>query len=869
MLNFAGLSPFSNLEEALTAWGNLKIPSQDEACVSAHPRLRRILDSIPQMVWTNEPDGHQSYYNKQWYEFTGLPLGDADRVRRSLLLHPEDREQALAAWHHSLATGEPYEAEYRLRHHSGEYRWVLSRGWSETNSAGKVIRWYGSTTDIDEHRLAQNALTARNLPGCGIEASEGRLRSILDSIPQMVWTNEPDGRQSFYNKQWYAFTGLPIERADNVRRSELVHPDDLAAAMATWDRSISSCVPYEAEYRLRHHSGEYRWVLSRAVPERNASGEVSGWYGTTTDIDQQMKAREKLNASETLNRSIIQASVDSIEMLDPQGKIIFCNDAALQALEADSVEELRGTTWLNTFPRRSRLAVKRVLASAQKGYAGEINVSRESIKGRSQWWHMVVTPIPGEKDQPAGLLVMSRNVTHQKDAQDQLTWTAEHDMLTKLPNRRLFQERLGLALLKAGKSKKRVAIFLLDVDNFKQINDTMGHDAGDKLLCTFAERLQGVMGENGFVARLGGDEFAIILPDAEGEEMVVAAADRILDSLREPCIHNGQMVDCRATLGASIFPKHGKDSTTLLKQADVALYAAKAAGRGRMMIFQTDMQSEMRNRQGMLSRGRHALYGNLIVPFYQPKIELRSGRVAGFEALLRWRHPRHGIQLPGTIAAAFEDLDLAAAISDCMIDRVLIDVRSWLDHGVPFDHVAVNAAAAEFRRGNFAEQLLERLHRAQVPTSCFQLEVTETVFLGRGAECVDQALKQLSAAGVKIALDDFGTGYASLSHLKQFPVNVIKIDQSFVRVLETEADAAAIIRAVIQLGQSLGIEVVAEGIETYAQHAFLLTQGCDDGQGFLYGKAAPALRVPNVIKSCSQSWLPPVPCPGTRLVAIN
>lgn len=822
----------------------------------AESDLRRILDSIPQMVWTNEPDGHQSYYNKQWYAFTGLPMDAADRVRRSRLLHPEDRERALAAWHHSLATGDPYEAEYRLLHHSGEYRWVLSRGWAETNAAGRIIRWYGSTTDIDEHRLAQNELTARALLNRGIEASEVRLRSILDSIPQMVWTNEADGRQSFYNKQWYAFTGLTPGRADSVRRRELVHPDDLGRAMAAWDLSISTSQPYEAEYRLRHHSGEYRWVLSRGVPERNDSGEVIGWYGTTTDIDQQMKAREELKASETLNRSIIEASTDSIEMLDPQGKIIFCNDAALQALEADSVAELIGKSWLQTFPRKSRAAVGRALVSAQEGTAGHANVLRETAKGQSKWWHIVVTPVPGQNDVPAGLLVMSRDVTHQKNAQDQLTWTAEHDALTKLPNRRLFQDRLDDAIVESGRIRNRFALFLLDVDNFKQINDTLGHDTGDKLLCTFAERLQMVIRDDGFVARLGGDEFAIILRDVENEAALVNTADRIFSALREPCIHEGSIIDCRATIGASIFPEHAKDTTNLLKQADIALYAAKAAGRGRMIVFRPEMRADMQNRQAMLSRARKAIDNDLITPFYQPKVELRSGRVAGFEALLRWRERGGRIQLPATITAAFEDLDLAAAISDRIIERVLVDARTWLDQDIDFGHVAVNASAAEFRRGGFAEQLLERLEKAGVPTPYFQLEVTETVFLGRGAECVEHALKILSAAGVKIALDDFGTGYASLSHLKQFPVDVLKIDQSFVRALETEAEAEAIIRAVANLGQSLNIEVVAEGVETYAQQAFLISQGCDQGQGFLYGKAAPSLRVPNFIRSWSQQQMP-------------
>jgi EAL domain-containing protein (putative c-di-GMP-specific phosphodiesterase class I) len=250
----------------------------------------------------------------------------------------------------------------------------------------------------------------------------------------------------------------------------------------------------------------------------------------------------------------------------------------------------------------------------------------------------------------------------------------------------------------------------------------------------------------------------------------------------------------------------------------------------------------------MLSLAKEALWNDWIEPFYQPKYHLETGKLEGFEALLRWRHPQRGIQGPDTIAAAFQDLDLAAQISDRMIDRVIADMRYWLRDGIRFGHVAVNAAAAEFRRGSFAETLLDRLKAADIPPEYFQLEVTETVFLGRGAEYVETALKTLSRAGVRIALDDFGTGFASLSHLKRFPVDIIKIDRSFVRDLHRDPDDAAIINAVIQLSRSLGISVVAEGIETEGQHQFLLDAGCAVGQGFLYSEAVaregvPAMRV--------------------------
>jgi EAL domain-containing protein (putative c-di-GMP-specific phosphodiesterase class I) len=294
------------------------------------------------------------------------------------------------------------------------------------------------------------------------------------------------------------------------------------------------------------------------------------------------------------------------------------------------------------------------------------------------------------------------------------------------------------------------------------------------------------------------------------------------------------MLDCRASMGASMFPMHGRTSKALMKNADIALYAAKAAGRGTVALFEPHMRDDVRRRTSMVQLARDALRDDRVVPYYQPKLDLARRAIVGFEALLRWRSEGGRIGEPAAIEAAFEDVEVAAAISDRMLDRVIADVRGWLDKGIEFQHVAINSSAAEFRRDNFAERLLEQLRVARVPTRYFQLEVTETVFLGRGAEYVHRALALLSARGVKIALDDFGTGYASLRHLKEFPVDIIKIDQSFVRDMDVDAGDEAIVRAVLNLGRSLGIKVVAEGIETEQQAARLIELDCDFGQGFLY-----------------------------------
>ncbi|MET0531233.1 MAG: EAL domain-containing protein, partial [Microvirga sp.] len=448
---------------------------------------------------------------------------------------------------------------------------------------------------------------------------------------------------------------------------------------------------------------------------------------------------------------------------------------------------------------------------------------------------------------PIALEGIISDITAQKEAEERILWTAHHDPLTNLPNRAIFQARLANALEQSANIGRKVGLILLDVDHLKEINDTIGHDAGDAVLQAVANTLTRTVRATDIVARNGGDEFAIILPGITGEDEVKAVAFPILEELQKPFTYGIRTLDCRASFGVSIWPDHAQEAADLLKQADAALMTAKTTGRSKVMVFEPSMRTETQKKAQMRNNAREAIDTRSIEAFYQPKVFLNSGLLAGFEALLRWRNSSNGIELPGKLQAAFDDPHLAFGLSKQMHDIVFDDMRRWLQSGLEFGHVAINASPAEFKAGDFADQILERLRRAEIPTHHLELEVTETVFLGHGAESVEKALRTLSAEGVKIALDDFGTGYASLSHLKQFPVDIIKIDRSFVHDLASNANDTAILQAVLNLGRNLGITTVAEGVETSVQAAFLRSQGCDLGQGYLFGRAVPGGNIPDLI----------------------
>lgn len=431
---------------------------------------------------------------------------------------------------------------------------------------------------------------------------------------------------------------------------------------------------------------------------------------------------------------------------------------------------------------------------------------------------------------------------------EQLQYVAAHDELTGLPRRGLFQKRLIDRMRDARHTGTRVALLFVDVDHFKQINDSLGHDAGDALLCAFAERLQKILRRYDTAARLGGDEFGVILSGIDREEQLADVVRSLNQRLQEPMWHRGRMIACKASIGVSIYPDHAADAEGLLKCADLALSEAQVM-RGRAEIFDHRMMEDFDRDADMLSVAREAMKVGRIVTHYQPKIDLKSGALVGFEALVRCETKNHGILMPDSFAPAFDDRELAVAITRRMISSVLDDIRMWVDRGLPFGHVAINTGAADFWSNCFAETLLDQIALRDLLPGMIEVEVTEGVFLGRGFKHVTRALSLLANAGVRIALDDFGTGYASLTHLKQFRVDVLKIDRSFISGIGSNFDDTAIVRAIIGLGKSLGIATVAEGIETTAQAEFARSHGCDYGQGYLFGKAQPGELVPAMIES--------------------
>lgn len=733
--------------------------------------------------------------------------------------------------------------------------WPVMQHAMEKREAGRIEcfipptgRWYEQYVVPDGSGITsffRNISDRKRLEETLVRQAED-LRSTLDSIPDMVWTAHTDGAGEYYNKSWNDFIGRPpSDTSENPRTptDHWIHRGDREQAWAKWKHSLESGELFENEFRLLHNSGEYRWVLARCWPQRDESGDIVKWCGSATDIHERILAERDLRESKFLQSNILEASPDCIEILDLKGNLLFMNTSGVRAMGLADGASLIGRRWSEFWPEPGRQVARNAVRKALKGKVARFTEYSQNFKGESGWWDMIVSPIRDTNGEISKILCIARDITEQRETAERLRIASEQDVLTALPNRRAFEKHLKKATTRARDTGTNVGLMLLDLDHFKHVNDTLGHLAGDRLLQAIARRLQDCVSAPGFVARLGGDEFAVVLSDICEEKELVGAATRVLAQMDAPVTFAGKLINGGLSIGCAMYPRDAGDAQGLLRHADIALYDLKGSGRGGIQMFNGRMLEAAERTATQLNLARTAIRDDAVEPYYQPKVRLDTGEVAGFEALLRWWSPGKGIQPPSSVAEAFNDYELSTKIGGFMQSRIFADMSEWLSAGLKLPPVSINAAPAEFLRDDYAERLLDRLGEAGIHASLIEVEITEHVLLERRSEQVVRALELLKQSGVRIALDDFGTGHSSLSHLRDFPVDVLKIDRSFVSRMLTRPRMLAIVQAITKLGPSLSLDIVAEGVETPEQLHALREAGCEFGQGYLFGKAMHSAEV--------------------------
>ncbi len=446
-----------------------------------------------------------------------------------------------------------------------------------------------------------------------------------------------------------------------------------------------------------------------------------------------------------------------------------------------------------------------------------------------------VSPIHSREGQATGAVIVFRDVSTTRAMELQMAHSAQHDFLTGLPNRVLLNDRINQAIFLAWRHMKKVAVLFLDLDGFKHINDSLGHPIGDKLLQSIAKRLVDCVRGSDTVSRQGGDEFVVMLSEMEQSEDAAITARRMLQAVAEAHSMDQHDLHITTSIGVSVYPDDGLDAETLIQKADTAMYQAKENGRHSYQFFKPAMNVRAVERQSIEESLRRALERQEFVLHYQPKINLRTGEITGAEALIRWTHATRGPVSPAQFIPVAEDCGLILPIGNWVLREACKQARAWVDAGLPLGTMAVNISAMEFRDENFLEGVFAILKDTGLDPRSLELELTESVLMKR-AESTESILKTLRARGVQLAVDDFGTGYSSLSYLRKFPINALKIDQSFVRQITAAPDETTIVTAVISMGRSLKLRVVAEGVETHEELAFLQAHQCDEAQGYYFSR---------------------------------
>jgi diguanylate cyclase (GGDEF)-like protein/PAS domain S-box-containing protein len=663
-----------------------------------------------------------------------------------------------------------------------------------------------------------------------LEAREALRRSERE-YRRMV-ENSPDGI-ALVQEGLVVFANLACERLlglaspDELWAAEFesfVHPDDLALWQSRGTKLLEGAPLPRCELRLLRADGKACQVeLSQDLIERP---EGLAMQVTLRDIGARKKMEDQLRESEERYRGLASVAFDGVAV-HFDGVLLQAN----RSFEAIFGYEDGGSKGLSIFE---------LVIPEQRGYfrrqldSGEV-MELEGL--RQDGRHVLIeasTRACSFLGEPAYVTAV-RDISARKSAEQALQHQAYYDGLTGLPNRLLFFDRLGVAVEQAARGQGMLAVLLLDLDRFKNVNDSLGHAAGDSVLAEAAKRLGGCLRQGDTLSRLGGDEFTVLLNEVGGADEAAGVAEAMVARLNEPYLFQGQSLSLGASVGLALYPQHGTEPAVLIKHADAAMYAAKDNGRNNVQAYNPGLASP-HDKLSMEIRLRQGIEIGEFVLHYQPQHELASGRLAGAEALLRWMHPERGMVMPDEFIPLAEESGLILPLGDWVLRQGCLQAKAWEKAGV---RVSINISPWQLHKASLIGTIDAAIKASGVNPWQVELEITETAAMSNPAQTLSM-LKDISSRGLSVALDDFGKGYSSLNYLRQFPVSLIKIDMAFIRDLLVEPKDAAIVRAIIVLGHSLGMRVLAEGVENAAQAAFLKKEGCDLAQGYYYSRALPA-----------------------------
>lgn len=780
----------------------------EAALRESEDHYRHAVELSPQIPWTADVNGHITEAGPRWIKLTGLSPAQTLGNGWSTALHPDDLQLTLARWTRALEKRHPFDIEYRVRLQSGVYRWFRAYAAPRLAADGSVVRWYGTLEDVHDRRSAEEAL----------RRSEAFARSVLDGSPDFVTVLDLDGYVRSLGRRALERLGPDVaERVighpwvDGWPRSHRVVVEQAVACARAGSGHRFSC-------RSPDRHGSDAWWDVSVDPVRDADGTITHILAISRDVSEQERMRREVDAMRGRLAAVLESTTDSVIVVDRTFRVTYMNPHAKAFFGRTSAFEVGGCLW-DAYPEYMTTdLVGRFEAVLERSETlrFEMFVERAGI-----WLEIHAYPNGGDS-----VSLFFRDVTDARRARDEIVHLAHHDPLTGLPNRTRFNNMLEDALARRSED---VVVLLLDLDLFKEVNDTMGHPVGDDLLRAVATRLRETVGDAGVLARLGGDEFALVV--TAGTEAALALAGRMVTCLQAPFDIDDNVIRLGASVGVAVAGNDCRSANELFKAADIALYKAKADGGGGMRLFEDTMLARIRAQQSMKRDLGVALERCELHLVYQPLLDLGSDRISCVEALLRWDHPERGSVSPAEFIPLAEETGLIDPIGDWVLETACRQAVGW-----PEDvSVAVNVSAVQFRYDSLPLRMAAVLARSGLDPTRLELEITESVLL-HDSDHNMHVLHALKKLGVRIALDDFGTGFSSLSYLRLFPFDKLKLDRSFIRDIGQSAQSEAIIRAAGEMGTALSMVTTAEGVETAEQLAWLRMHGWSQAQGYFVGR---------------------------------
>lgn len=673
-----------------------------------------------------------------------------------------------------------------------------------------------------------------------LRESEERWKFALEGAGDGVWDWNPQTDEALFSKRWKEMLGYAEDEfPDNgAAWIEHLHPADRDRVISTIRDYLAGMTPlYVVEFRMRCKDGSWKWILARGMlVSRDADGRPLRLLGTHADISERKQTENAMR----LHASVFDSAWEGIVITDAEGNIVSVNSTFTEVTGYTADELIGKNPRLLRSDRQDADFYRKMWESIRtdQHWRGEIWNRKKS--GELYAEILSISAVRNQLGELTNYIGTFSDITALKNTQSHLERLANFDTLTRLPNRRLFQDRLEQEMKKTLRNQSRAALILLDLDNFKEVNDTLGHDKGDLLLVEAAQRIQICVRESDTVARLGGDEFAIVLPQIESTGNAERIALQVIKHLALPFQLGAEQTYISASIGITFYPDDADSSETLLKNADQAMYQSKSRGKNQASYFTAALQEMAQKRMRLLNDLRNATSQQQLRVYYQPIVELASNRIRKAEALARWEHPVRGMISPVEFIPLAEETGLIDEIGDWVYRQALHQVTEWRASRDPDFQISVNRSPVQFRKtANPVTHWSNELRQQALSGQCVVFEITEGLLLNAEQE-IQEELLNMRTAGIQVALDDFGTGYSSLAYLKRFDIDYLKIDQSFVCNMETSPDDQALIEAIIVMAHKLGLQVIAEGVETTRQKEMLLQAGCDYAQGYLFSRPIPA-----------------------------